>query len=87
MGQKFLPIYLIVIVKLEKQKQFDEIYEYCQLIFDKKLKHLTKINLYCQTKDIIPHSAVFFENQQFSLLILWTDLISLNYLQIVVKSD
>jgi len=23
-------------VKLEKQKQFDEIYEYCQLIFDKK---------------------------------------------------
>jgi len=50
MGQKFLLIYLIVIVKLENQRQFDEIYEYCQLIFDKKLKPLTKFNLYCQTK-------------------------------------
>jgi len=53
MGQKFLLIYLIVIVKLENQRQFDEIYEYCQLIFDKKLKPLTKFNLYCQTK-VIP---------------------------------
>ncbi|WP_048047574.1 hypothetical protein, partial [Methanosarcina mazei] len=47
---KSLLIYLIVIVKLENQRQFDEIYEYCQLIFDKKLKLLIKFNLYCQTK-------------------------------------
>ena len=52
MGQKPLLIYLIVIVKLENQRQFDEIYEYCQLIFDKKLKLLTRFNLYCQTKDL-----------------------------------
>ncbi|KKH14697.1 hypothetical protein DU42_01170 [Methanosarcina mazei] len=52
MGQKSLLIYLIVIVKLENQRQFDGIYEYCQLIFDKKLKLLTKFNLYCQTNDI-----------------------------------
>jgi len=57
MRQKFLLIYLIVIVKLENQRQFDEIYEYCQLIFDKKLKHLTKFNLYCQTKVIIQQVA------------------------------
>lgn len=37
-------------MKLENQRKFDEIYEYCQLIFDKKLKLLTKLNLYCQTQ-------------------------------------
>jgi len=42
-----------VIVKLENQRQFDKIYGYCQLIFDKKLKPLTKFNLYCQTTDKI----------------------------------
>jgi len=34
-GQKSLLICLIVIVKLENWRQFDEIYEYCQLIFEK----------------------------------------------------
>ncbi len=42
-----------MIVKLEHQRQFDEIYEYCQLIFGKKLKLLIKFNLYCQTEDEI----------------------------------
>ena len=52
MRQKSLLIYLIVVVKLENQRQFDEIYEYCQLIFDEKLRLLMKLNLYCQTKVI-----------------------------------
>ena len=56
MRQKSLLIYLIVVVKLENQRQFDEIYEYCQLIFDEKLRLLTKLNLYCQTKVTMKYS-------------------------------
>jgi len=60
MGQKSLLICLIVIVKLENQRQFYEIYEYCQLIFDKKLQPLTKFSLYCQIKVII---QTIYKNQ------------------------
>jgi len=52
-----------VIVKLENQSQFDKIYEYCQLIFDKKLKLLTKFNLYCQTK--VVHTICQIQYQKF----------------------
>jgi len=36
--------------KPANQKGFDEIFEYCHLIYGEKLKFLTKLNLYCQTK-------------------------------------
>ena len=61
-GQISLLIYLIVIVKMKNQRQFDEIYEYCQLIFDKKLELLTKFNLYYQTKDVLKEYHKLFIN-------------------------
>jgi len=51
-----------MIVKMKNHRQFDEIYEYCQLIFYKKLKFLTKFNLYYQTKDVLKEYHKLFIN-------------------------
>lgn len=32
------------------QRESDELFEYCHLIYGEKLKLLTKLNLYCQTE-------------------------------------
>jgi hypothetical protein len=53
MGQKISTHLLFSDCEARKpanQREFDEILEYCHLISGEKLKLLTKLNLYCQTK-------------------------------------
>jgi len=48
MGQKLLLIYLIVIAKLENQRQFDEIYEYVNWFLTKNWS--LSVNLFYTVK-------------------------------------